>query len=158
MQKNKIIIPSLTLIISLLVILGNVSTSQLKSSTVEDFVFLQETEYSIDEFVEGITIHPLKGTAVGINAGFVGGTVDLPFDITTYTDLDGLTFIAANQRAWRDYSHRRFWDVADGASLALFFSGITVDDALTDGREIAVVYEQVDDCTVYPITAFEVGE
>jgi uncharacterized DUF497 family protein len=27
-----------------------------------------------------------------------------------------------------------------------------------DGREIAVVYEQIDECTVYPITAFEVGE
>ena len=27
-----------------------------------------------------------------------------------------------------------------------------------DGREIAVVYEQIDDFTVYPITAFEVGE
>ena len=26
-----------------------------------------------------------------------------------------------------------------------------------DGREIAVVYEQIDECTVYPITAFEVG-
>ena len=27
-----------------------------------------------------------------------------------------------------------------------------------DGREIAVVYEHIDECTVYPITAFEVGE
>ena len=27
-----------------------------------------------------------------------------------------------------------------------------------DGREVAVVYEQIDECTVYPITAFEVGE
>ncbi len=27
-----------------------------------------------------------------------------------------------------------------------------------DGREVAVVYEYIDDCTVYPITAFEVGE
>ena len=27
-----------------------------------------------------------------------------------------------------------------------------------DGREVAVVYEQIDECTVYPITAFEIGE
>ena len=27
-----------------------------------------------------------------------------------------------------------------------------------DGRYIAVVYEQLDECTVYPITAFEVND
>ena len=27
-----------------------------------------------------------------------------------------------------------------------------------DGRYIAVVYEQIDECTVYPITAFEADE
>jgi len=27
-----------------------------------------------------------------------------------------------------------------------------------DGREVAVVYEKIDEWTVYPITAFEVGE
>ena len=27
-----------------------------------------------------------------------------------------------------------------------------------DGRFIAVIYEQIDECTVYPITAFEVDE
>lgn len=28
----------------------------------------------------------------------------------------------------------------------------------SDGRYIAVVYEQIDDCTVYPITAYEIEE
>jgi len=27
-----------------------------------------------------------------------------------------------------------------------------------DGREVAVVFEQIDEYTVYPITAFDVGE
>jgi hypothetical protein len=27
-----------------------------------------------------------------------------------------------------------------------------------DGRVIAVVYDQIDECTVYPITAFEVED
>lgn len=27
-----------------------------------------------------------------------------------------------------------------------------------DGRLIFVVYEQIDDCTLYPVTAYEVGE
>ncbi len=29
---------------------------------------------------------------------------------------------------------------------------------IDDGRQIAVIYEQIDDCTVYPITAFDVDE
>jgi len=40
--------------------------------------------------------------------------------------------------------------LSSGRPIAFGFTG--------DGREVAVVYEQIDECTVYPITAFEIGE
>ncbi|MFV1968815.1 MAG: hypothetical protein ACC628_25640 [Pirellulaceae bacterium] len=39
---------------------------------------------------------------------------------------------------------------SSGRPIAFGFTG--------DGREVAVVYEQIDECTVYPITVFEIGE
>lgn len=46
--------------------------------------------------------------------------------------------------------HRLVVSRTTGRPIAFGFTG--------DGREVAVVYEQVDESTVYPITAFEVGE
>ncbi len=74
-------------------------------------------------------------------------------------------FYLGNHRRWECGTHRlKPEDIEpivlnpDRVSLSRS-SGRPIAFGITDdGREVAVVYEQIDECTVYPITAFEVGE
>ncbi|MHA1154902.1 MAG: hypothetical protein ACTSQK_02240 [Candidatus Heimdallarchaeota archaeon] len=144
MTKNRIVKGSIVMIITLLFMAMTISTSQLKATTVDESkVQLADAEYTGSQYLEEIDIYPLKDTAAGINVGFIGGTVELPFDVTTasYSNLEALNLIVANQAAWRMHSQRRFWDVADGASLMLVFRGLTTGESLTKGNEIAAMIE-----------------
>lgn len=142
MTKNRIVKGSIVMIITLLFIAMSISTAQLKATTVDvGKVQLADTEYTGNQYLEGIEIYPLKNTAVGIHTGFIGGTVELPFDVTSYSNLEGMNLIVANQKAWQTFSQKRFWDVADGASLMLVFRGLSTSDSLTQGDNIAAMIE-----------------
>ena len=107
MKTNRIVKGSIVLMITLLFMTMSISTAELKATTVDESkVQLVETEYSGLNYIEGIDIYPLKDTSVGINAGFIGGTVDLPFDVTAYSNLEALNLIIANQAAWKRFSQR----------------------------------------------------
>ncbi|NHJ03979.1 MAG: hypothetical protein EAX90_04095 [Candidatus Heimdallarchaeota archaeon] len=130
-----------TMIIAISMLSNSISTAQLKATTLEDAVLITNEIYDADNYIEGIEIYPLKDTSVGMNAGFVGGSVDLPFNVKTYSNLQGLSLIVSNQRLWRHYSQRRFWDVADGATLVLIFRGQALSDAVDDGTAIKEMIE-----------------
>ncbi len=130
------------MIITLLFMAMTISTAQLKATTVDESkVQIADAEYTGSQYIEGIDIYPLKDTAIGVNVGFIGGTVELPFDVTTYSNLEALNLIVANQAAWRMHSQRRFWDVSDGTSLMLVFRGLTTGESLTQGNAIAAMIE-----------------
>ncbi len=142
MTKNRIIKGSMVIVITLLFIAMSISTAQLKGNSLnESNVQLAEAEYTGSRYFEQIDIHPLKDTAIGAHVGFFGGTVELPFDVTSYDNLEALNFIVANQISWREYSQRRFWDIGDGATLSLTFQGLTTSECLTQGNAIASMIE-----------------
>ncbi|MFW9922094.1 MAG: hypothetical protein ACFFDW_02270, partial [Candidatus Thorarchaeota archaeon] len=139
MKRNQLLIAIFTITISLVMITNSISVAELKGSVMESKVTISDTIYSSNRYVESIEIYPLKDTAVGVNTGFVGGTVEFPFDISSYNDLEYLSLIAANQRLWKLFSQRRFWDIPDGVTLQLAFTNIGTeefDDAVDDATEI----------------------
>ncbi|MEA2070873.1 MAG: hypothetical protein U9O98_06230 [Asgard group archaeon] len=146
MKKNVFIKTAIPLIIAIIMIGGNVSYSQQKAQAVPKTVVATTSHtYEVNGYLEAIDIYPLKGTAVGINTGFIGGSVELPFDITSYNTLELFTLTVANQRAWRQYSQRRFWDTPDGITMMLVFKNSDQDAALEDAEEIEAMIESVYD-------------
>ena len=133
-MKSKTLKLSIALFVSLIFIMSSVSTADIKSSTLETgSLAIQAIDdpqtYNASRYVESINIHPMRSQAVGINMDLLGGTVNLPFDLSALTNLVGLQLVVSNQRAWRQHSQRRFWDVPDGATLLLVFRGLTLQNA-----------------------------
>ena len=133
-MKSKTLKLSIALFVSLIFIMSSVSTAEIKSSTLETgSLAIQAIDdpqtYNASRYVESINIHPMRSQAVGINMDLLGGTADLPFDLSALTNLVGLQLVVSNQRAWRQHSQRRFWDVPDGATMLLVFRGMTLQNA-----------------------------
>ncbi len=133
-MKSKTLKLSIALFVSLIFIMSSVSTAEIKSSTLETgSMVIQAIDdprtYNSSRYVESINIHPMRSSAVGINMDLLGGTINLPFDLSALTNLVGLQLVVSNQRAWRQHSQRRFWDVPDGATLLLVFRGLTLQNA-----------------------------
>lgn len=133
-MKSKTLKLSIALFVSLIFIMSSVSTAELKSSSLETgSLAIQAIDdprtYNASRYVESINIHPMRSQAVGINMDLIGGNVNLPFDLSALTNLVGLQLVVSNQKAWRQHSQRRFWDVPDGATLLLVFRGLTLQNA-----------------------------
>ena len=141
MKKNRMILGIATMVITIIMIANSISTAELKATTIEEKIILTEKLYEADHYIEGIEIYPLRNTSVGVNVGFVGGSTEFPFDVTSYSNLQGMSLIVSNQRLWRQFSQRRFWDVADGATLVTVFRGQDLSDAVDDGRKIKEMVE-----------------
>jgi hypothetical protein len=134
-NKLKIILPIFFIAIF---VMSSLTTANLKGTTVpiSDNVITTSQTYDSDLYVEGIDLYPLRGQAIGINTAMVGGEVELPFDLTTYSNLAVFNLIAANQRAWQLYSMRRFWDVPDGVAMMLVFRQQSASNSIAHANEI----------------------
>ncbi len=139
MLKNKLVKKSLMLSFAVLMIMSSYVMIDSKADTVppQQGIQLKDATYSSLFYAESVEIFPFRSTAAGVHAGFIGGSVTLPFDLTTaeYNNLLAFSLVLSNQRTWRNYAPRRFWDVADGAFLMLVFRG-DPDLALDRAREI----------------------
>ncbi|NHJ87863.1 MAG: hypothetical protein FK734_20540 [Asgard group archaeon] len=141
MKTQNVTKKAFMIIFSLLMVMSSISLANIKAGTVsEPTPVLTNAEYSSDYYAEGIAIYPFRNTAVGTHASFIGGTVELPFDLTSYTNLQAFSFVVSNQLLWRQFAPRRLWDVSDGATLLLVFRGV-VDNALDNGNEIKALIE-----------------
>jgi hypothetical protein len=105
-------------------------------------VELESHQYTTEHMIEQIGLYPLKNTSIGVEADFLGGSVELPFDITSYDNLRIFQLVLSKQEDWKDYSPRRFWDYPDGVSLYLEFRGIGSEEAETKGEEIAEMIKE----------------
>ncbi|MHA1743879.1 MAG: hypothetical protein ACTSV6_06485, partial [Candidatus Heimdallarchaeota archaeon] len=139
MLKNKLVKKSLMLSFAVLMIMSSYVMIDSKADTVppQQGIQLKDATYSSLFYAESVEIFPFRSTAAGVHAGFIGGSVTLPFDLTTaeYNNLLAFSLVLSNQHTWRNYAPRRFWDVADGAFLMLVFRG-DPDLALDRAREI----------------------
>jgi uncharacterized repeat protein (TIGR01451 family) len=140
MLKNKFVKKTLMITFSLLIVVSSLSLVNMKAADVQQTTTLygtQDATYTTSFYAEGVEIFPFRNAAAGVHAGFIGGSVTLPFDLTDsrYNNLHGFSLVLSNQRLWRNHAPRRFWDVPDGASLMLVFKG-DPDLAIDRGREI----------------------
>jgi len=144
MLKNKLGRKALMLSFAVIMVMSSFVMINAKAATVpkEEGVKLEDTTYGSLFYAEAVEIFPFRSTAAGIHAGFIGGTVTLPFDISTaeYINLKAFSLVLSNQRVWKNYAPRRFWDVADGAFLMLAFTG-DPDLALDRANEIKTMVE-----------------
>ncbi|MCK5185042.1 MAG: hypothetical protein KAQ95_12105, partial [Candidatus Heimdallarchaeota archaeon] len=102
-MKSKTLKLSIALFVSLIFIMSSVSTAEIKSSTLETgSMVIQAIDdprtYNSSRYVESINIHPMRSSAVGINMDLLGGTINLPFDLSALTNLVGLQLVVSNQR------------------------------------------------------------
>lgn len=121
--------------------MSSYSLANIKGSTTETKPLITDRIYTASHYIEGINLHPMKSNAIGVNMELLGGSVNLPFDLTIYNNLLGFQLVVSNQRLWRDHAQRRFWDVSDGATMLLAFRGLALDDAKEDAREIKLMME-----------------
>ncbi|NHJ86223.1 MAG: hypothetical protein FK734_12230, partial [Asgard group archaeon] len=143
MKKRSLLKISLITFFTAVMIMSSVSLAQIKAATVGPAdVILTKTTYGSAFYTEGIEILPLRNTSAGVHVGFIGGSVELPFDVTgsQYNNLQLLTFAVSNQKLWNRFATRRFWDIADGATLLLGFIG-DPDTALDLGKSIELMIE-----------------
>jgi len=145
MKKNNIMKIIMPIIFIVIFVMSSFTTASLKGTTVPDLdkVITTSAIYDSNYYVEGIDLYPLRGKAVGVNTAMIGGETELPFDLTTYSNLQAFTLIAANQRAWQLYSMRRFWDVPDGVAMMLVFRQQTADKSVEEGKEIKAMMEEI---------------
>ncbi|MBN1330769.1 MAG: hypothetical protein JXA54_14955 [Candidatus Heimdallarchaeota archaeon] len=143
LNKKSMLKISLMTILTAVMVLSSLSIVQLKATTVGSAdVILTKTTYGSAFYTEGIQIFPLRNESVGVHVGFIGGSVELPFDVTEtqYNNLQALIFTVSNQKLWNSFATKRFWDVADGATLMLGFLG-DPNVALDLGRSIELMIE-----------------
>ncbi|NHJ47897.1 MAG: hypothetical protein FK733_08925 [Asgard group archaeon] len=141
MMKNKTVKKTLMITFSLLIMMSSLTLIQSKAtmvpSTTTPLYGAEDTDYTTPFYAEGVEIYPFRSEAAGVHAGFIGGSVTLPFDLTLsrYSSLIAFQMVVSNQHKWHNHAPRRFWDVADGVSLMLVFRG-DPDVAIDRGREI----------------------
>jgi len=144
-MKSKTLKLSIALFVTLLFVMTSVSTAEIKGASFDtmDTSLIAEEEYKSTNLVELLNIHPMKGTAVGVNMDLLGGTADLPFNLKNYVDLVGFQLVVSKQRAWRQYSQRRFWDIADGATMLLVFKDMRLSDSRVAANNIKLAIEEI---------------
>jgi len=143
LNKKSMLKISLMIIFTAVMVMSSISVAEIKATSVGPAdVILTKATYGSAFYTEGIEIFPLRNESAGVHVGFIGGTIDLPFDITgsQYNNLLALSFVVSNQRLWNSFATKRFWDVADGATLMLAFTG-DPDVALGLGRSIELMIE-----------------
>lgn len=140
-MKNRIFKISTAMLFITLFVMSSYSLANIKGSITETEPLIADRIYTASNYIEGINLHPMRSNAIGVNMELIGGSVNLPFDLTTYNNLLGFQLVISNQRLWRDHAQRRFWDVSDGATMLLVFRGLTLDDAKEDAREIKLMME-----------------
>ncbi|NHJ39850.1 MAG: hypothetical protein FK731_07430 [Asgard group archaeon] len=145
MLKNKTVKKTLMLTFAFLIVMSSITVVEHKAAVVPGITYEpQDTNYTTSFYAEGVEIFPFRNTAAGVHAGFIGGTVTLPFDLTgaRYNSLQAFSLVLSNQQLWKNHSPRRFWDIADGATLMLVFTG-DPNIAIDLGREIRDIIEDI---------------
>ncbi|NHK30110.1 MAG: hypothetical protein FK730_02075 [Asgard group archaeon] len=144
MLKNKTVKKTLMFTFMFLIVMSSVSVVEHKAAVVPNLTYEpRDTDYATGFYAEGVEIVPFRNTAAGVHSGFIGGSVTLPFDLTEvkYNSLQAFSLVLSNQQLWRNHNlPRRFWDIADGATLMLVFTG-DPNLAIDLGREIKDMIE-----------------
>jgi hypothetical protein len=99
----------------------------------------QDTTLSTDFFSEHLELMAGEGDAIIAQAGFFGGTVTVPYDLSAseFDHLITFIFAVSDQDDWEDYWVGPIWEFRDGATLLLVFRDESYADAINNGNAIA---------------------